>query len=288
MNRLFCTLLIVLLTTACGTDSSEVDAFDDTADRAERGGPARDFDAAFAAYRAGNSAVAYEGFSRFAAEGHAEAAYWLGHMYLRGSGADRGGAPQDDEAAYRAWRQAAEAGMARAQDWLAFAYRHGRGVEEDRAAAARWYLAAAEQGHASAMQSLGSHFAFGWGVDRDIAEAYRWYRASAEAGDGRGAHYLGRMYQYGDVPDAENPDEQAAHWFRVSGEAGFSGGSRSLGDAYRQGRGVPQDRVQAMRWYLVAESQGGGALQRRIAELNEEMTRAERRRVEAERDSWLD
>ena len=248
---------------------------------------AQDFETVYQSYRDRDFAAAYEGFTRLAEEGDADAARWLGGMYMYGTGAGEGGPEQNDAEATRAFEQAAQAGHAIAQSLLAFQYRFGRGVEQDRAAAYRWYRAAAEQGLTRAMNDLGEHYRRGWGVEADEDEAYRWFLTSAEAGDAQGAEALARMYRTEGLGPYDD-DERAAHWFRVSAEAGWMGGMRGLGDAYRHGRGVEQDRVEALRWYVRAEElPRSGDNMGTIMRLIGEMTPAEFQQAEIEFESWV-
>ena len=54
---------------------------------------------------------------------------------------------------------------------------------EDEAAAVRWLKAAAEGGHPLASNNLGARYLSGEGVPRDLVEAYRWFHAAAARGD---------------------------------------------------------------------------------------------------------
>ena len=248
---------------------------------------AQDFETVYQSYRDRDHGAAYEGFTRLAKAGDTEAARWLGEMYMYGTGAGEGGPERSDADAVRAFEQAAQAGHSVAQWRLAFHYRHGRGVERDYAESYRWYRASAEQGLTISMNELGEQYLRGWGVEADEDEAYRWLLASAEAGDAQGADALARLYMNEGVGPYDD-DERAAYWFRVSAEAGWMGGMRGLGDAYRRGRGVEQDRVEALRWYIKAEElPRSGDNMGTIMSLIGEMTPAEFQQAEAEFESWV-
>ncbi len=62
-------------------------------------------------------------------------------------------------------------------------YALGQGVPQDDAAAVRWYRLAAEQGHAEGQNSLGFMYAFGRGVPQDDVEAVCWYRLDCCLGE---------------------------------------------------------------------------------------------------------
>ena len=77
-------------------------------------------------------------------------------------------------------------------------YNFGMGVREDDAEAVRWYRQAAEQGLASAQNNLGAMYAFGAGVLEDDVEAVRWYRLAAEQGHAEASFKLGLMWGLGE------------------------------------------------------------------------------------------
>jgi uncharacterized protein YlxW (UPF0749 family) len=86
------------------------------------------------------------------------------------------------ETALRVWLPDAQAGDARAQNYVGEIYEKGLGVAPDPAAAALWYRRAAEQGLAAAMLNLGQLHELGAGVALDPELAVSWYRRAAEAG----------------------------------------------------------------------------------------------------------
>ena len=99
------------------------------------------FEAGKRAYDRGNYAGALERWRPLANRGHAEAQYWLGHMYGLGEGVRR-----NDTESTRWFRRAAEQGHDGAQGALGDAYVFGWGVREDPVLAYKWTLLAAMQG----------------------------------------------------------------------------------------------------------------------------------------------
>lgn len=79
------------------------------------------------------------------------------------------------EIAVANWRPLAQAGDARAQFYLAYAYLRGEGVVRDEARAFHWYQRAAQAGIADAQYQLGLMYELGIGVLPDQAEADYWY-----------------------------------------------------------------------------------------------------------------
>jgi len=81
-------------------------------------------------------------------------------------------------------------------------------------------------------------------------------RARAEAGVAEAQFNLGFMYVDGrGVPQ---DDAEAIRWYRLAAEQGYATGQRNLGVAYTTGRGVRQDNVAAYTWFSLAASAASG------------------------------
>ena len=79
-------------------------------------------------------------------------------------------------------------------------------------------------------------------------------RARAEAGVAEDQYLLGVMYRNGrGVP--EN-DAEAVRWYRLAADQGYASAQVHLGFMYRNGDGVPEDDAEAVRWYRLAADQG--------------------------------
>jgi TPR repeat protein len=76
----------------------------------------------------------------------------------------------------------------------------------------------------------------------------------AEQGEADAQFRLGVMYADGrGVPQN---DAEAVRWFRLAAEQGNVGAQAALGRAYEFGRGVPQNDAEAVRWHRLAAEQG--------------------------------
>ena len=79
-------------------------------------------------------------------------------------------------------------------------------------------------------------------------------RHAAERGDVDAQYNLGVMYAAGEgVPQ---DDVEAVRWYRLAAEQGDVDAHLALGLVYAAGEGVPQDDVEAVRWYRLAAEQG--------------------------------
>jgi hypothetical protein len=108
----------------------------------------------------------------------------------------------------------AEQGNADAQLALGWMYFNGRPPPKDTPQALKWWGKAADQDNASAQNLMGREFEFGWGGNPiDMGEAANWYLRAANLANHTAEHQLAMMY--------------------------------------KDGRGVPQDLVQAYAWQYV-------------------------------------
>ena len=51
-------------------------------------------------------------------------------------------------------------------------------------------------------------------------------------------------------------DVEAVRWYRLAAEQGLALAQYNLGVMYDNGEGVPEDDVEAVRWYRLAAEQG--------------------------------
>ena len=127
----------------------------------------------------------------------------------------------------------------------------------------------AEQGEAHAQYNLGVMYDYGEGVPENNAEAIKWYRLAAEQGNANAQSHLfeetkvlaekgeafaqynlGVMYENGKgVP--EN-DADAVKWYRLAAEQGRARAQNNLGVMYENGEGVHENDVEAIKWFRLA------------------------------------
>lgn len=87
-----------------------------------------------------------------------------------------------------------------------------------------------------------------------IADDLESIQVKAEKGDADAQISLGRLYLVGGTMPQN--DVEAVKWFRKAAEQGDPFGQQSLADMYKNGLGVPQDYVEAVKWYRKAAEQG--------------------------------
>jgi len=130
------------------------------------------WDEGVAAYKRGDYATALREWRPLAEQGHGEAQFKLGVMYLNGHGVTRNSAE-----AWKWWRKAADQGHAGAQN-VSGLLLGGMNYGE----AAKWYRKAAEQGNTDGQNMLGFSYKLGAGVPRDYVMAHMWFNLSSAQG----------------------------------------------------------------------------------------------------------
>ena len=81
----------------------------------------------------------------------------------------------------------------------------------------------------------------------------------AEGGEAVAQNNLGFMYQEGKgVPKDE---VEAVKWYRKAADQGHADAQFVLGVVYEEGKGVPKNEVEAVKWYRKAADQGNARAQ---------------------------
>lgn len=148
-------------------------------------------------------------------------------------------------------RKAAEQGEPNAQMLTALMCLEGLGVRRNYMQAARWARLSALHGNIVSQLLMGAFLEDGAGVRRDLERAVYWYRQAAAHPVEIGARQrLGTLYLEGKgVP---KDTEEGLKWLNESAEMGDANACFQLGMIYYDGRLVEQDYEKALNWYLQA------------------------------------
>ncbi len=118
----------------------------------------------------------------------------------------------------------------------------------------------------------------------DYAAAFQVWRPLAEQGDVRAQYRLGRLYEAGDgVPQ---DDVEALRWFDAAGEQGDKAALVSIGIFHADGRGVPQDTFKAYMWWEIGARHGSGLARALQATVERQLTQAEKDEARRLADEW--
>ena len=70
---------------------------------------------------------------------------------------------------------------------------------------------------------------------------------------------------------------EAAGWWRKAADTGYPGAQYNLGLAYAQGRGVPEDQVQAYMWISLSAAAAGEGQEKRAKSRDDLASKLNRR-----------
>lgn len=204
-----------------GVGSAWADLFEDADNAFQRG----DHSTALSIW--GSIKTALNIYQPLAAQGNAEAQYFLGMAYTKGLG----GVKKDYAEAAKWFQLAGAQGHVKAQYYLGVLYGTGEGVTRDDAEAAKWWQLAAAQGDANSAWLLGGAYSNGQGVAQDYAEAAKWYRLAAAQGHADAQHSLGVLYSAG--KGVAQDYVRAYMWDHLAAAQGSPGARRFVDNAAR-------------------------------------------------------
>jgi len=250
------------------------------------------FDYAQLAYAVGDYKTAFNKFIFLAEQGHAEAQYKIGKMYVDGKDVLK-----NYKEAAKWYKKAANQGVAEAQYELGRLYDHGEGtlgVMDDNGKgvlgyewgikwyveAPKWYRKAAINGNPDAQYKLGLMYTYGDLGEKDSKKAYKCFKKAADQGHANAMFYQGliaeeliRMTEKlsgedlrvmrGDVYRETGADflykdkNIVADCFKKAAKLGDAEAQNTLGFAYSLGsKGLEQNFEEATKWYRKAAENG--------------------------------
>lgn len=217
--------------------------------------------------------------------GDPEAQYQLGMLFYHG----RCGVQESKENASEWFLKAAQQRHFFALGCLGYMYERGEGIlPKSKIKARECFEEAARRGHPSSQSNLGIYYKYGWGgLEKSDEKAIEWFRKSAEQRHDDGQYWMGVMHRdgLGGVPKSPNiarswfekaaeqghelaieqlqgKDEKAKElkqkaeqWLKKA-EAGDPEAQFQLAMCYRDGIGVSQSDVEALKWCKMSADQG--------------------------------
>lgn len=176
------------------------------------------------------------------------------------------GVPKDIAKAAEWFQLSARQGYVEPQAVLGLHYIGGLGVPKSYAEAARWSKLAADQGHGGAAYNLARIYNDGGeGLRADRAEAEKWAKLAMSRGfpdplkeraaQPERASAAVAMFKNGERLLQAGDMAGAAKTFARCAEMGDAKCQLQLGWHFEEGKGVPRDLGQAVRWYRAAAEQ---------------------------------
>lgn len=160
--------------------------------------------------------------------------------------------------------RAAQQGDAQAQIRLAGLYQEGRGGRTDYRAALHWYGQAARQDLARANFYLGVMHMDGQGVPASHRRAAEFFERAALKGDLHCALNLGIILVEGQG-DQPRDTTNGLHWLQFAAERGHAYAQYALGRYHDEGKHLPANPDEAIKWYTRAASLGEADAQAGLA-----------------------
>ena len=220
-------------------------------------------------------------FSKAYGNGNVLAGVHLGEIYYSGKGCDRNydkAIPLFVDGMHRCCPLGAE--------WLAEAYRVGKGVPKDIEKAKEIYNSCVESleamcasGCTEAQYVLGYDLLYGSFSAIDDVKAFYWLEKAMLAGHdeeagiaildsysnttNNNAHFeLGKIFYFGRLKEQDY--KKALDHFKKAAERGHASSQDYMGDIYYYGKGVPVDYLEARKWYELSEKQGNKAASKQL------------------------
>lgn len=113
----------------------------------------------------------------------------------------------------------------------------------------------AEQGDAEAQYSLAVMHDMGIGAPKNYSESGKWYARAAAQGIAEAQFQLAVRYYEHSKQSKENYTK-AFSWFYKAATQGMAEAQYNVALMYQLGRGVPTNRVEAYKWYIISAAQG--------------------------------
>lgn len=113
-----------------------------------------------------------------------------------------------------------------------------------------WWTEHAAQGDIESARRLGIEYMDGkWGVvQRDFAAARRYHLQAAMGGERRSMMDLGTIHEMGIPEDLV----EAARWYEWSAKYGFAPAQNNIATLLESGDGGRKDEIEAYKWYILA------------------------------------
>lgn len=171
----------------------------------------------------------------------------------------------------------------------------------DHATALRLFTEAAENGVTIAQYNLGvMYFTGSDGVTQDYQQAYYWTRKAAEQGHINAMLNLGSLYynQLGVNPSwldfwpttallRNSNFADAASWYAKAAEYDHGEAQYRLATMYQEGTGVSQDKVEALKWALLARDNENDAAAELVEQLQAELASAQAQQAQQAYARWV-
>jgi uncharacterized protein len=225
-----------------------------------------------------DDAKAVEWYKRAADAGDREAMFALAMMRIAG----RGG-PADRQEAVKLLASSAKLGEPKAAYNLALLYLDGQTLPQDLKRSAELLRVAADAGNAEAQYALATFYKEGTGVEKDLERAARLLQAASLA-DNVDAEVEYAIALYNGTGTPKNQPAAVA-LLRKAARQNSPIAQNRLALVLVTGQGTPMDKIEGLKWHLIAKTAGKGDLF--LDEAFAQLSPEDRARVEAAARRWF-
>ena len=222
---------------------------------------------------------AIEWYKRAVALGDREAMFALAMLYISG----RNGEP-DRDAGAKLLASSAKLGEPKAAYNLALLYLDGNVLPRDVKRAAELLRESADVGNADAQYALSGFYKAGNGVEKDLAKSVRLLQAAAVAGNvAAEVEYAIALFN-GTGTTRNRP--AAISLLRKAARQNNPIAQNRLARVLVLGDSVPVDKIEGLKWHVIAKTAGKGDLM--LDEALAQLSPEDRAKVDAAAAKWLD
>jgi TPR repeat protein len=162
-----------------------------------------------------------------------------------------------------ALREKAEAGDTKSRTRIAWRYYGGFGVPQDRAEAMKWYKILAEAEEYSGMIFMGRSYLNGQnGLEKNYSKAFYWLSKCESEERARFMFDIYTLYLTGDETFPKD-EAKAREWLNNARRIAAAGTERKhqisqyrLACEYADGRHIPQDDAESLKWFEMSAANG--------------------------------
>lgn len=167
------------------------------------------------------------------------------------------GVPEDKARAFELYKRSAESELVTGKNamyFLGYMLFAGEGVDKNDEEAFYWTKKAVDLGNTDAFYNLAYFYREGVGTAPDPYKAIVLYEKAANFGNINALVDLGEMFRFGE--GVAQDFSKAADYFQQAADRGNTDGLNQLGLMYDNGEGVRQDSVKAFQFFLQAAEAG--------------------------------
>jgi len=225
-----------------------------------------------------DEAKAVDWYRRASDAGDREAMFALAMMRIAG----RGG-PADRQEAVKLLASSAKLGEPKAAYNLALLYLDGQTLPQDLRRSAELLRMAADAGNSEAQYALATFYKEGTGVEKDLEKAARLLQAASLAGNvDAEVEYAIALFNGTGTPKNQ---PAAVALLRKAARQNSAIAQNRLARVLVTGQGAPLDRIEGLKWHLIAKTAGRGDLF--LDEVFAQLSAEDRAKIEAAARRWL-